>query len=453
MFTSSVIDELNKLLLLEHKVSLVDKHESSGAESKIGQVQRYLSILCKSNHAARQWDRPEYYLSAEWALNEYCDYETGASPHEMHYGSAAHFYMDFPRPIVTAHDHSVYIQNLNDAIHIVRELSDSYHRELIEERKRNDKAIFNSYQVDDLVLFKLNPRMVQHKFQKGLRGPYKVLSVDRDAYRCEQVATKQIRILHGSRLTLYPGLNDAEAFEIASQDPVESKTLRILGYRGNPTYGRRYMTFLFEFADGTTDWVRYGPSIKDNVQFKQYIIDRHELRSLQLNSRDAGKQFAQLRNEDIIDFPNPFYLNLRCFSFKYYDELQLPDYETTDYVIYAELTDFCGQGNKLHTRANVHIPILNLTIQDLDKSWFHIWCHQTEVGTSKLITREKLREFPQIKRKLIPDNIDLDIRSDPAEAGTPAQRRGVYRDTSSSNSTRAPRAASVSQREKEGSEL
>ena len=80
-----------------------------------------------------------------------------------------------------------------------------------------------------------------------------------------------------------------------------------------------YLTFLFDLLMvlpfGFDMDLVLGPSIKDNEQFQQYIIDRHELRSLQLNSRDAGKQFAQLRNEDIIDFPNPFYLNLRCFSF------------------------------------------------------------------------------------------------------------------------------------------
>ena len=57
-----------------------------------------------------------------------------------------------------------------------------------------------------------------------------------------------------------------------------------------------YLTFLFDLLMvlpiGFDMDLVLGPSIKDNEQFQQYIIDRHELRSPQLNSRDAGKQFA-----------------------------------------------------------------------------------------------------------------------------------------------------------------
>ena len=427
-FKSKVVEDLlNKWLRVKHIFSLVDRHESNGAEGRIKLVIHFLKTLCNAEGGRELWDQPEFYLACEAALNDYADYETGISPNQAVYGELQSVYMGLPDTITTPDQLDGYLYNLNNCLTTIRTEMDAYHKELIEQRKRKDLTVHNTYQPGDFVLFIRNPRNMAHKFMKNGKGPYEVLSTNRGTYKCRHLGNKKEYILHGSRLEIYPDTDLEIATALANQDDDNFQVDSVIGYRGDPVSARKYTSFLFKFKDGDLVWNKYNPDILNNEQWMSYVKSRPELEILLKSAREAGTYIAKLRKENIdpMTYKPSFYLNLRALGFLYYHNIDLPDYETTDYVILANFDGYSGKVAGGHaTRADIHIPLINKTLTNLDKYWFQAYAQQDTLKDEDiLITQQLIQQYPKIL-DTAEWRLDILQRPEAPLVGTQRQRQG-----------------------------
>jgi hypothetical protein len=427
-FTSNLLQLVNKRLRMDQKLAITDRHESNGVESTNQNILRYLRILCNEDRVPKEWDRIEYLSACENVLNNFCDSETGISAHELTYGTEAAPYFHLPEPITTAEDKHLYLRNLNNCLLQLREDSAIYHKRIVEERLRSNPAIRNYYNPGDLVLFRINPRSALHKFIPKLQGPYRVIQQfeNSDSVQCRQIATGVVKMFHVTRLEIYPGPDDEQALQLAAQDREEHVVTRILGYRGNPLI-RKYLTFLVEFADGSHVNLQYGPDLKENEIFDDYIHSKPELKIL-TRAADLAKEYCKVEStKDIVVTHRNFYLDLRTLDFTWYDALGLPNSDTHNYLIPAVIQDHCGRGkNKRKTRIKVFIPLLNDELI-VDKFWIdsHAYRHNFEINTTDtLIDEDFLNNYPQVRQRVIEDYVQWHSQPEPALVGTPGQRQG-----------------------------
>jgi hypothetical protein len=292
----------------------------------------------------------------------------------------------------------------------------------------------SEYQPGDFVLFKPNPRSKAHKLVPTLLGPYQVLSQDRGEILCKQVATGIQRQFHISRVYPFTGTKE-EAFDLACRDNEQFGVKEIIAYRGDPVAKRRFMTFLVIYADGDRSWVQYGPDLIANTIFQEYITSIPELKILRFSALDAGNYIARSRRLAIPPemAPKKFLIDLRVLDFTWYDTLKLPHSDTTLYLLEAHSKDYT---NKQKTRATVYFPAFDETLENVDHFWFEANATRTLLPDAAiLVSEEFLVEYPQvlgdkgIKRQRILEQLYSKVI-----AGSPANRRGIFRpDNDSSN--------------------
>jgi hypothetical protein len=428
--TAEVIQQLNQWMDMFHKVSLVDRHESCGVEHTNKVILDHTKALVQTERAELFWDQPEYLQTVENIINRYSDWETGLSPNELTYGSEQMVYYTLLDSSKNLQDKHEYLRKLNEYLTVAREESELFHKHLLEKRARDNvnEELVMSYQPGDLVLFKPNPRSKAHKLVPTNLGPFRVHSQERGEILCHQVATGVARQFHISRLYPFSGTEE-EAFQLACRDGQQYGVREILGYRGDPVSNRRYMTFLVRFADEDITWIQYGPDIISNSVYQDFVDSIPELALLKFTALEAGRYIAHTRKLMIPSKLTParFLIDIRVLGFTWYDSLGLPDADTKLYVMRVE---FVKHTNKAKTRAEVFIPALQEMLSNLDYSWFELNATRTSVPEQAiLIDEEFLVQFPNILGAKSTRQRELEQKYSPVLAGTPANRRGIFRTT------------------------
>ena len=427
-FTSDVVAKLNEWLGLLHRVSLVDRHESNGVEQTNRSILRHLTALVTTERARDFWDRPEYLEVCQFLLNSYSDLEYGLSPFELTFGSPSLTHFHLPEGLPAGADKHEYLRQLNDYLSIARAESLAFHLEVLAERKTSRPSFATEFAAGDLVLFVPNARSREHKLNPSLLGPYRVSKQDRGNVYCHQVATGVERVLHISRVVPYHGNDDEEAFQLACRDQDQHRVQSILGFRGDPVAGRRFMTFLVEFTDGDQCWIQYGPDLCANEQFKNYCASTPELRILLFPVVLANERIRASRKLAIPTSaaPGEFWLDLRALGFTWYDSLKLPDSDTHTYVVKAVFKEFL---NSRHTLARVYLPAMDEYLDDLDNYWFTANAHRADCNSQDTVVDERfLLQFPHVLGKQRSDRLRILRRTySPVLAGTPANRRGNFK--------------------------
>ena len=319
------------------------------------------------------------------------------SPHELTFDSIEMLYLALPEVLLDPSEHHEYLRNLNNYLLVARQESELYHRSVVESRAVHGPSVdlVQSYSPGDLVLFLPNARSKLHKLMPQLLGPYRVVSQINAEVTCRQIATGVVKVFHNSRLVLYTGPDDQTAFDLACRDDDQYRVKAILGYRGDPTSGRRYCTFLLLYADDDQSWVQFGPDLSSTEVFETYCNSKPELRILLMPTIRAVAMLQQYRQTPIpasfIDAE--FFLDLRALSFTWYDSLQLPDSDTTTYVILARMQKYT---NKKHTRADVSLPLFKEILRNVDAYWFFAWGHRTTLVGVTLVDDLFLQRYPQV---------------------------------------------------------
>jgi hypothetical protein len=370
------------------------------------------------------WDEPEYIVNVERLLNTYSDYENGISPQELTTGSPSLYYYTSlfakDKPIPS----NEYLQSLNTFLSIAHAQSQQFHNRLIERRKARGAKVFYEYTPGELVLAKVNRRTIDNKLKVMLKGPYRVINSDRGNVECEHLAKAHLvnPVFHISRLTPYTGRNDRSALEMAMRDEEQFITVSINGYRGEPSTGRMYMTFLVQYNDGDLCWVQYNNDLKSNITFSRYIETIPELVAITFSRSDWIKKVKEM-DKLPMTVPNEFYLDLRALGFTWYDSLGL---ENSDIVTYR-IKAITEKDNARAKSANIRIPDLNNEImRGLKSSWFFVYARVVELNeTFILVDKDFVKRHIKIHKNETLEQVAPPSVTEPAIAGTYPERRGL----------------------------
>ena len=124
VFMSDVIAQLNKWLGVEHKVSLVGRHESNGCEATSRKLLRHLKCLVADERLMDSWSDDTILPLVNFQLCSFPTSETGGiTPFELKYGTKDAKYFKLPEglhPGALSHE---LLQRLDSDIDIEREIS------------------------------------------------------------------------------------------------------------------------------------------------------------------------------------------------------------------------------------------------------------------------------------------------------------------------------------------
>jgi hypothetical protein len=96
-FTSEVMGHLTRWFDMDHKSSLVDRHESCGVEGTTGkQVARHVRVLTQEERIKDEWSSPTVSQLIEYLVNSHVSSETGIIPLEAIFGSQDAIYLNMP---------------------------------------------------------------------------------------------------------------------------------------------------------------------------------------------------------------------------------------------------------------------------------------------------------------------------------------------------------------------
>ena len=107
-----------------------------------------------------------------------------------------------------------------------------------------------------------------------------------------------------------------------------------MSYRGDPLV-RSSCTFLVHFEDGDLLWLPWSPDITETAQFEEFCTHRTELYLLLYSSAEAAKMKAAVNRMPISDVApgDTAYVSLRFYGSSWYISLELPESDTTEYVV------------------------------------------------------------------------------------------------------------------------
>jgi hypothetical protein len=273
-FLSDVVKQLNNWFGIEHRVSLVGRHESNGTEHSNGLLIGHLRRLVHDERIASEWDSDEVLPLVNHALNYYPNSELGGlSPLELKFGSTNYQRFHLPELLPVGQDYHEYLNKLNSNMSIIRDISTKYQSDLRNSRL-TDSHLQNRYQPGDLILF--NPRenpyaMRETKLSPKFLGPYEVISQRRNDIKCKHVTLNTEHVLHASRVHPFFGTVD-DAKRVSMVDREEFLVEEILAHRGNSNR-KASMEFLVRwhgYSDQDNTWEPWN-NLKDNSFLHEYL--------------------------------------------------------------------------------------------------------------------------------------------------------------------------------------
>ena len=243
-----------------------------------------------------------------------------------------------------------------------------------------------------------------------------------------------MKVFHVSRVKQFFGTAE-EAFSLAQRDDDQFLVVEITMHRGIATE-RAYMTFYIKFEDGDEGWLQYSQDLWVNECFLEYCATRPELKILTMTSATAAMYIAEKEQQDIEMPPTAFYIDLRVLGFTWYDRLQLPDSDAKTYIVAASFHDYKrgkptkgnGLGKLNHKRAIIYIPLFDDYLHDCSLYWFESNAYRAIPKLDDVVVDvDFLLRFPHILGENHPKVVEYRSKHAPLDAGTSAQRRGIYR--------------------------
>ena len=93
---SEIIAHLIRFFGMDHRISLVDRHESNGVEGTNKQTMRHVRVLTQEENIKDQWSAPSVLPIIENLLNSWEHSETGFSPFQATFGTEDLKYLQLP---------------------------------------------------------------------------------------------------------------------------------------------------------------------------------------------------------------------------------------------------------------------------------------------------------------------------------------------------------------------
>ena len=395
------VSDLNTIFGVNHKVSIVGRHQSNGVEGSIKQFIRHLRTYVSDERLQDRWSEDTVLPLIVFALNSRSTPETGGyTPFQLKYGSQDAAFFKLPLDILPGNMSKEIIRRLDEDLQTIRQLSVKAQSILVEERKAADQPHAH-YEVGDLILW--NPRELpcDHlptKLSPTWTGPFEVVSQSKNDITCQHVVMKNTVVLHIDRVKPFFGTFE-EALALALLDNNQYNIVSINYFSGNP-FVRQSMSFNVTFygkeGDDTVD-LTYNADLADSQQFHDYTQSLPILFPLIGNQRAAFKAIALKRKTPIAGYEigQALHLNLRIYDSEkqtWFDALNLPDKDkawVTPITIIRWLSP---------TKATCNVPAFRSTIT---LNTYDLFAYTTSVAAYTadrmvLITADSERQFPTI---------------------------------------------------------
>ena len=84
--TSHLLNEVNNILGIKHRLGLVDRPQGTGIERDVAEVKRFLRSLTAHSDMQHDWSTPRILGVAEFLINNDPHMPSNVSPYEMEFG-------------------------------------------------------------------------------------------------------------------------------------------------------------------------------------------------------------------------------------------------------------------------------------------------------------------------------------------------------------------------------
>ena len=398
---SQLFEQLIEYMGMRHTFSIADKH-ANGCERVIGEVVRHLRALVYDNSERTErkdvFEDPSWIPTVQYILNSEISSETGFTPFELTFGSAAALYAKLGQGGLPSNSHAR-LDHLNSNLEALQKSSKAYQDNLKKERAARgvlpDEQ--NLYQPGDLILFdkgaKVHPKM-SHRYA----GPCKVKVQYKNDIDCQHLVTGQVVRVDVQDVKLYPG-NEETAYQMALRDHDQHEIDSILFYHGDRER-RSTMIFTIRFKDGDVREVPYSQDLFDSIPYEEFCTKKPYLYHLIFPVDRAKTYIAEKRNQPITDYKpgDEVYVNLRVFGDVWYEALELPDSHILTYVAQYQFTHW------YHKNSHRVLSIKNvLTHKTFRFDNYHVHCfvhREFDASTMILLDEDMVAKYPQVNQDI-----------------------------------------------------
>jgi exodeoxyribonuclease III len=368
---SQAVSDLNKWIGLRHTVSLVDVHTSNGCENTNRQVVQHLSAMVSDLRLKHSWSDPMFISLLQFHFNSSLSREAGIAPFHAMMGSADEVYYKLDPDVSPAKLQTAYVKLLDKNLKLVRTISKEYQAKLAKKRTEANVRM-NQFVVGDYVLKTVRTPTKPWKPEKvgvGFTGPWKVLSVNQNDYKCEHLNHKEVATFHVDMLKPFWGTEE-DAQRTAMLDKDQYGVTKVSHYTGDPRM-RDTCDFYFHYEDGDERWQAWRPELKTCQPFISYCESRPELWEFLMNKTEAIAIATALNKQPItmLTVTDKLFVDLRALGQAWYDVQDLPAEDYNTYVVECYVREFL---NARHTRLRVMFPLLEVYM-DWNHTMVRMW--------------------------------------------------------------------------------
>ena len=399
-FTSDVIKQLNSWLGVQHKVSLVGRHESNGCEGSAKQFVRHLKSLVLEERLIDCWSDDMVLPLINFALASFPTSETGGlTPFQLKYGTQDAEYFKLPDTLNTASTCHEILRRLDDNLKIVREISFRTQTDISTQRLKATGQPAH-YEEGDLILWNPKEKSSDHletKLSPNWLGPYEVIKQIKNDIECFHINLKSKATFHVSRVKPFFGTRE-EALEVAKYDRNQYSIVSFNYFTGNP-HVRQSLSFNVTFEDGTID-MPYSSDLADSSQFDQYVNTYQVLYQLRYITVQEAKSAASALRRTSITIIKPgdiVFLHLRYYDGRnamWYDAIGFPE-KHKQYVVESRVLRSC---NKQCTRMELYLPLFDnkVIIDSYDATLYVINESDFDPDTMILVDTSYFQQYPKL---------------------------------------------------------
>lgn len=392
--TSTVVAQLNSWLGIHHVFSLVDRHTSSGVESTNWRILKHLRALVYDERLRDKWSDPSVLPWVQFILNDSDNSETGVKPFVAHFGSADATYHRMPEGLTDPQRTVEFLRLLNDNLHTVLTVSKDYQDRLIEERLQTNSAIPNTYAPGDYILKRTEKLKRPDKLVPIYLGPYEVVHHYKNDITCRHLHKNETVMLKAEDVKPFFG-STREAKQAALYDHDQYTVSEILNWKGDPL-ARTKCEFLVKWQDGSESWHTWNRhNVTDTLQFEEYVNRIPELTPLRYNTaKQWNTAAAALRKQNVsLKKHDEGYLDLRSYGQHWLDSMQLPNSDTTQYVVKFRVV----HADKKKIEIKIPVFGVNSAVSVCSEEWVQCWGqNRIQPPLSTLLDAEFVQQYPNL---------------------------------------------------------
>ena len=173
--TAEVTQQLLQWFGIDHRLSLVDRHESNLVERTNSEILRFITTLCQEERIVDRWGSPLVIKLVQYIINSEISAETNHSPFELCFGSRDAPYFQIAQQLDGSGQTKDFLRELDKDLASLRKVaSDHLHERQGSRLSVNPPAhLTNEYQPGDFVLLRLDPSKPKpSKLHPKFLGPF-----------------------------------------------------------------------------------------------------------------------------------------------------------------------------------------------------------------------------------------------------------------------------------------